>query len=84
MTELLEEKCIVRLCYNGEIGLQYCGEQMRKVAKRMLVDGLIRYEEVVDKLHHIRFLGFTDKGRQKYLDVNGNIKNEYVIFETDH
>ncbi len=83
MTELLEEKCIVESCYNAQAGA-YCGEQRRKIAKRMLDDGLIQYEEVRNKLNHIRFLGFTEKGRQKYLDANGNIKGEYIISETDH
>jgi hypothetical protein len=81
MTELLEEKCIVESCYNAQAGA-YCGEQRRKIAKRMLDDGLIRYEEI--KLNHIHFLGFTEKGRQKYLDAHGKIKGEYIISETDH
>ena len=82
MTELLEEKCIVKSCCAIDSGC-YCGEQRRKVAKRMLDDGLIRYEEVENKLHHIRFLGFTEKGRQKYLNADGSIKSEYTVSATD-
>jgi len=82
MTELLEEKCIVASCCNASDG-GYCGEQRRKIAKRMLDDGLIRCENVENKLNHIRFLGFTEKGRKKYLDSKGNIKSEYIVTETD-
>lgn len=82
MTEMLEEKCIVESCCNAQNGA-YCGEQRRKVAKRMLDDGLILYEKVENKLNHIRFLGFTEKGRQKYLDPDGNVKSEYIVTETD-
>ena len=82
MTELLEEKCIVRSCYDAQAGA-YCGEQRRKLAKRMLDEGLIRYEEVENRHNHIRFLGFTEKGRQKYLDADEKIKSEYIVSETD-
>ena len=78
MTELLEEKLIIQSCNVAENG-GYCGEQKRKIAKKLKDAGLIRFEEVKGKCHRLRFLGFTAEGRKKYLDDSGNIKPEYSV-----
>ena len=82
MTELLEEKLIVQACNSAENGC-YCGEAKIKMAKRLKDEGLINYEEVEGKFRWIRFLGFTSEGRKKYLDDNGNIKDEYLVTKMD-
>ena len=53
------------------------------MAKRLKDEGLINYEEVEGKFRWIRFLGFTSEGRKKYLDDNGNIKDEYLVTKMD-
>ena len=83
MTELLEEKCIIHSCFNTE-SCRYCGEQTRKVAKRLKDGGLIICEEVEGKCNWLRFLGFTADGRKKYFEDNGQIKAEYLVSKDDH
>ena len=78
MTEQLEEKLIIHSCLLAGDG-GYCGEQTRKVAKRLQEAGLIRCEEVDGKHHWLRLLGLTGEGRKKYLDDRENIKSEYLL-----
>ena len=82
MTEQMEERLIIQSCSIAENG-GYCGEQKRRVAKRLKEEGLIKYEEVEGKCHKLRFLGFTAEGRTKYLDGDGNIKAEYLVTKVD-
>ena len=86
MTELLEEKIIIRSCYDAEHGAccsGYCGEHKRIVAAKLKADKFITYKEVAGLSHHIQFLGFTDAGRKKYLDAEGEIKKEYLVSKDD-
>lgn len=79
-------KMIVRHCYEAEHSPErrlhggYQAEKVRRLLERLRKDGLIRYEpsENVTSLNHVDFLGFTDLGRELYLE-NGQIKPLFAI-----
>lgn len=86
MTERLEEKLIVASCYEterGAGGFGYCSEDRQLIAKKLEDAKLISIKSAIGEHNHWKF-EFTDKGRQMYLDANGNIKSEYIISEIDH
>ena len=86
MTEQMIEKLIVASCYateNGEENAGYCGEPKRNVAKQLNDAGLIVYKEAEGSHNNHFMFAFTNAGRSKYLDENGNIKTDYLITESD-
>lgn len=87
MTELLEEKLIIKMCLSGELDNAdggYCTEPTRTVARKLMDKGLITYTEVEGKLHHLKNFRLTQKGREKYLDANDNLRTNYVIKDSDY
>ena len=74
---------IVGRCYESEHSAKpdegnYFAECERKIIKDLIRRGLIRAHEVSGKIHWFAFDGFTNEGRAKYLDANGNIRPEYA------
>ena len=73
---------IVRRCFDVEQSKapnegNYFGETDRKMIDKLVDEGLILAEDVSDRLHWRKLIGFTDRGRNTFLSSEGQIKSEY-------
>jgi len=57
----------------------YCGEAERKYYEKLNREELLFSEPTAGKCHWVSFLGFSQLGRQLYLNPDGSIRDEFAL-----
>jgi len=76
--------CAIRRCHKVETSGKkdsgcYCCEAKRRYYEKLNRDGVLFSKPTVGKCHWVSFLGFSDLGRQLYLNSDGSVRKEYDL-----